>query len=63
MIIILPSMRKTQTLKKKREGKKDICGCQNKGVDKDHIAFLRKAELLMMSPCRTHTHRLKNTTS
>lgn len=59
-------MRKTQTLEKKiNEGeereKKDICGCQNKGVDKDHIEFLRKAELLMMSHCRkeflhTHTH-------
>ncbi len=53
--------------------KKDICECQNKGVDKDQIEFLRKAELLMMSHCRkefihTHTSRFpfctwKNTTT
>lgn len=59
--------RKTDTGKKnegKEREKKDICGCQNKGVDKDHIAFFKKRRIIndvtLPQIVYTHTHRVSH---
>lgn len=52
-------MRKTQTLKRKgKEREKKTCGCQNKGVDKDHIAFFKKRRIIndVTLPQRVYIH-------